>query len=357
MTRDHRRTEPARGPATRRVALWALVGIGAAACGGAAKPGGTAGSSGNGGAGAGTSGAAGTVGAAGATTSGAAGATGGASVGGSGGTTSPTPDGSATDGAAGAGPTTDAASEMGAGGAGACPPGALVCDDFESYATAADLAAAWTVTTTTATLVVDATKPHAGGKALHMSSPGGTPVGVIIKQGAPLFPIAGNVMYGRMMMWLTKAPTGAVHWNNVQSAGFLPGSTQWGKYGWGGMYGTILAGYTIRTNATDTQAVIDCSKPSRMALPEKAWTCLEWEFDGAGNQMHLWLDGALLADADIIKTGTACVTPKPPNDTWTAPTFANLTLGWMQYQQSSTPIELWMDDVVVGTQRVGCPSP
>jgi hypothetical protein len=243
------------------------------------------------------------------------------------------------------------------GGTAACPAGALLCDDFERYATPAELAAAWKVTATMATVTVDATKPHAGAKGLHISSPGGTPVGTLIKESAPLFPIAGNVLYGRMMMWLTKAPTGAVHWNNVQAAGFMPGSTQWSKYGWGGMYGVILAGYTIRTNPTDMQAVIDCSKPSKMGLPEKAWTCLEWEFDGVGNQMHLWLDGTLLADADIIKTGTQCVTPKPPNDTWQAPTFANLTLGWAQYQQSSTPIEFWMDDLVLAPQRVGCPTP
>jgi hypothetical protein len=209
-----------------------------------------------------------------------------------------------------------------------------------------------------ATVVVDATKPHAGALGLHITSSGETPVGVLIKENAPLFPIEGNVFYGRMMMWLTQAPPGAVHWNNIQSAGFMPGSTQWSKYGWGGMYGTILAGYTIRDNPTDMQAVIDCSKPSQLALPEKTWTCVEWEFDGQGNQMHLWLDDTLVADADIITTGTQCVTPEPANNTWQAPTFSNLTLGWMQYQPSSTPIELWVDDVVVtAKQRVGCPPP
>jgi hypothetical protein len=355
--RDQLRPGPGAGPIGLLCAL--LVGS-AGACGGGAggasnggNPGANAGASGGAG-----SGGAGTTGGAGASggTTGAAGTGGGAA-----GTTS-TPDAATTPDAAletatEAGLSPDAASDVGAGGAGACPAGALLCDDFERYATPADLAAAWKVTATMATVTVDATKPHAGAKGLHISSPGGTPVGTLIKENAPLFPIAGNVFYGRMMMWLTKAPTGAVHWNNVQSAGFMPNSTQWSKYGWGGMYGVILAGYTIRTNMTDMQAKIDCSKPSKMGLPEKNWTCLEWEFDGVGNQMHLWLDGALLADADIIKTGTQCVTPKPPNDTWQAPTFANLTLGWAQYQQSNTPIELWMDDLVIAPSRVGCPAP
>jgi hypothetical protein len=206
-----------------------------------------------------------------------------------------------------------------------------------------------------ATLVVDDSKPHAGMRGVHISSNGQTPVGTIIKENAPMFPIAGNVFYGRMMIWLTDAPTGGVHWNNVQSAGFMPNSTQWSKYGWGGMFGTILAGYTIRDNPTDMQAVIDCSKPSQMGLPEGTWSCFEWQFDGVGNEMHLWLDGTLVADADIITTGTQCVTPEPPNNTWQAPEFSNLTLGWAQYQQSDTAIEFWMDDLVVATERVGCP--
>ncbi|HXK17120.1 MAG TPA: hypothetical protein VNG33_04940, partial [Polyangiaceae bacterium] len=174
-----------------------------------------------------------------------------------------------------------------AGGPGDCPAGALVCDNFEGYGAPADLAAAWTVTATMATVVVDATKPHAGKNALHITSSGQTPQGAIAKADAPLFPIAGNVYYGRLMLWLTQAPTGGVHWNNVQSAGFMPSSTQWSKYGWGGMFGKILAGYTIRTTPTDMQAAIDCSKPSQMGLPEKQWTCFEWEFDGVANQLHL----------------------------------------------------------------------
>jgi hypothetical protein len=340
----------------RLIAVLLALGAGACQSSGAPQKTGAAGTSGA----AGSAGIAGTTGAAG--TSGAAGSTGqaGAAAGTSG--------VAGTMGAAGMTAPPDAAVEASAdapagidlapdGASGACPTGAILCEDFESYDTPASLAAAWKVTATAATLVVDGSKPYRGAKGVHISAPGGTPVGTLIKENAPNFPIAGNVMYGRLMMWLTKAPTGAVHWNNVQSAGFMPGSTQWSKYGWGGMYGTILAGYTIRTSPTDSQAVIDCSKPSAMGLPEKKWTCLEWEFDGVGNELHLWLDGKLVADADVVKMGTQCVTPKPPNGIWQAPTFANLTLGWAQYQASNVPIDFWMDDVVVATKPVGCPPP
>ncbi len=348
---------------TKGVALSVCLALGAACGGGGGSPGATGGTSGSPGGGGSTS-TGGAIGTGGVTSTGGTGGV--TSTGGAGGVTGT---GGATDtgGVTGTGGATStggaAGGSAGTGGSGgaasvACPAGALLCDDFESYGSATDLAAAWKVTATAATLTVDGSKPFGGSaKSVHVSAPGGTPVGTLVKENAPLFPIAGNVYYGRMMMWLTKAPTGAVHWNNVQSAGYLPNSTQWSKYGWGGMYGTILAGYTIRTMPTDMQAVVDCSKPSKMALPEKKWTCLEWEFDGVGNALHLWLDGKLLDDADVIKTGTQCVTPKPPNDTWQAPTFANLTLGWAQYQSSNVAIDFWMDDVALATTRVGCPSP
>jgi hypothetical protein len=243
------------------------------------------------------------------------------------------------------------------GGSGQCPAGALLCDDFEKYTSAADLAAAWTVTATGATLKVEASKPFKGAQGVHISAPGGTPVGSLMKQGAPLFPIAGNSFFGRLMVWVNQVPTGGVHWNNIQSSGVMPNSTQTSKYGWGGMFGTIMAGYTIRNAPTDAAAVVDCSKSSTMTLPPKRWVCVEWQFDGAGNEMHYWFDGQLLADVDVIKTGSKCVTPEPPGGLWQAPVFNNLTIGWLQYQSSGVAIDMWMDDLVVNTTRVGCPAP
>src|SRR5260221_4708690 len=98
-----------------------------------------------------------------------------------------------------------------------CPPGALFCDDFEGYAAPADLAAAWKPMTTAATMTVDETKAWRGTKALHIKGAAGTPSAVIVKEGA-LFPIAGNVMFGRVMLWLTATPPGGYHWNSLQSA-------------------------------------------------------------------------------------------------------------------------------------------
>jgi len=83
--------------------------------------------------------------------------------------------------------------------------------------------------------------------------------------------------------------------------------------------------------------------------------CAEWEFNGAGNEMHYWLDGVAQTAVDIVKTDSSCVTA-PPGNLWQAPTFDKLMLGWYS-QAFNMPVELWMDDIVVSTDRVGCPTP
>jgi hypothetical protein len=260
-----------------------------------------------------------------------------------------------TGGAAAAG----AAGDSGAGGSAAmtCPASAAFCEDFEAYASAQDLSPTWSTSVTGGMLAVDDSKPFAGKRALHMSGPAGMAHSeLIVKQGAPLFPLLGSGYFGRAEMWLMSVPTGGVHVNYVQSSGMLPASTQVAKYGWGSMFGKLLAGYTIR--ATEQNApVTDCSKPATSTLPTGRWVCVEWQFDGVEPGMHLWFDGTEVSDAAVSKTGTQCATGAAPGGVWRAPTFANLSLGFAQYQVWSNPTEMWLDNVALGPERIGCPQP
>jgi hypothetical protein len=44
---------------------------------------------------------------------------------------------------------------------------------------------------------------------------------------------------------------------------------------------------------------------------------------------------------------------------WTAPkTFSKVILGWEQYTQpSDVANDVWLDDLVMGPERIGCPTP
>jgi len=242
-----------------------------------------------------------------------------------------------------------------------CPPGALVCDDFEGYALGGDLSPNWTTEIMGGTVQVETSKPFRGTKGVRITttlSPPNEPArtnggplraATLIKQ-APLFPIVGNAFYGRVMIWLTDMPPGGVHFSNIEASGKFPDG-RLVKYGEGGMFQKLMAGYTIRPMGEFDLPTVDCAKTSNTGVPVKRWVCVEWQFNGSNDEMHLWFDGQAQTPVDVVKTGGGCSVP------WQAPVFDKLFLGWRHSQPSSIDVEMWLDDVVIDTKRVGCPAP
>jgi hypothetical protein len=243
-----------------------------------------------------------------------------------------------------------------------CPAGALICDDFESYALGGNLSPNWTTQLMNGKVEIETSRPFHGAKGLRMTttlSPANEPprtnggplrAAVLVKEGAPLFPAPANSFFGRAMIWLTKMPPGGVHFSNIEASGKLADGTL-AKYGQGGMYENLMAGYTIRPKTELDLPTIDCSKSATTGIPEKRWVCVEWQFDGTNDEMRLWFDGALQTGVEVVKQAGGCAVP------WKAPTFDKLYLGWRHSQPSPIDVEMWLDDVVIHTSRVGCPAP
>jgi hypothetical protein len=256
-----------------------------------------------------------------------------------------------------------------------CPAGAL-CDDFESYATGTtDLAPKWTVYKYGGgTLQVDATKPYRGAKALHLTVPaGGRKYADIIKETADDTAVLPIRHYGRVMVWVTAMPS-AAHWNINQAGGLLAGSTDViAKVSYGGQNAKLMPNYTQRSRvilgATPLRGggpqdgdpappPFDCSTSAPTEkLTTKAWVCWEWMFDGASNQMHLWQNGQPQPEVDVVGMGQTCV--GGTNRVWQGPkAFSKVIIGWEQYTQpSDVANEVWLDDLVMSGERVGCPAP
>lgn len=97
---------------------------------------------------------------------------------------------------------------------------------------------------------------------------------------------------------------------------------------------------------------------TRLVLEE--WTCLEWQFDGQnGNEAEaarprVWLDGTELA----WPTKFAFSEEKQREETEPfrnkATSFTVVETGVTMWQAMPTPNDWWIDDLAVGTQRVGC---
>lgn len=104
----------------------------------------------------------------------------------------------------------------------------------------------------------------------------------------------------------------------------------------------------------------DCWKQGDGAVvPERQWTCLEWRFDGSAPArvgMAFWLDGREVEPLTVVDGKAAeCVHQDAAAYVLPSPDFAaRLDVGWESYNADAAPRTLWIDDVALGTERVGC---
>jgi hypothetical protein len=81
------------------------------------------------------------------------------------------------------------------------------------------------------------------------------------------------------------------------------------------------------------------------------WYCLEFMFDGGGNEARVWLDGAELTDLHVtnwVAPNQANGNNSMPIANW-APPYDAVRLGWELGNG-----EIWFDDVAFAYQRIGC---
>jgi hypothetical protein len=220
-----------------------------------------------------------------------------------------------------------------------CPSSAAVCEDFED-----GNLDGWTPRVTSGTLAIDSVHAAHGTSALSINIPANQRGGFIERTGAPLFPLPGKAMWGRVMVYFDSVSDG--HSDIVRGAP-LGGGTPW--YNVGEQHGEILLNY-YDGSAADCWARPSPGRPVTL----QTWTCWEWSFDGNTNEMQLWIDGQL--SRRVSATGDGCVAG--PNLTWTAPDFGVLLVGAYIAETRDTVAQMWLDDVAAGTQgRIGCPLP
>jgi len=283
----------------------------------------------------------------GATTGGAA-STGGAAAGGAGGSAS-------TGGAASTGGQTAAGgSETGTGGGGAsdffgasrCDGGDfLLCDGFEGDAIDTAL---WTVEKSGANVVeIVSDQAARGSKSVHLYVQNQY---AFIKNTS-IFPVANNDYFGRMFLRVARFSTvDWAHWTVGEGAGNGDGSlirvggqykTDAGVNRWGvGSDGGPTGDWT--THDTDPNG-------APVEPPTNAWVCLEWEHKGSTNETHFYVDDVLHPSLSTTATDHG------GNDVdYILPEMTSFWFGWYQYQADPTAFDVWIDEVVLDDERIGC---
>jgi hypothetical protein len=319
-----------------------------AGTGGAATGGATTGGAGSSAAGtastiAGTGGQSGTAGSGGSAGEAAGG-------GGSGGT------GGSSAGSGGAG------GSAGAGGASADACGtAVYCDNFDAYTAPGNPGGNWVASGSysgnmNGMVSVDTTHAYSGTNSVHFKTPGSTDFehAFITLKGAPYFPVQDNILFGRMMIYVTQVPMNTAHWTLIEGMGsMIPGQPSLNEAVY--RYGGQINGNQLMANYDTKPTSSDCAQRSTTKVPEGKWTCVEWRFDGKLKELDFWMDGtqnqALAVRQMANNTGTC--QNKSWSGIWEPPTFNSIAVGFQHYQK--TPGELWIDDFAIDTKKLGCP--
>jgi len=285
--------------------------------------GGTGGAAGDGAAGSGATGLAGTTGAAGHAGSvgtGLAGTSGGAGTSGRAGTTGS---------AGGSGGT-------GAGGASnpcSARPGLIFCDNFEE-ATSTVPPSPWT---TTGTVTVDSTTPaHSGQKSIHIGDTTNDYDTLLILHDAAVLPAAAGRFYVRVFMQIS-----------------MPMSAQHNTFILSDLFANQGAGNALRLGEDDSMLMFTLDGDTHAALSNAnyyndgkpgiqftpgAWTCLEMLLDSKKPEIDVWVGGVEVPDLHH--------TDFPIDD------YDNLRFGFEKY--AGPAMDIWYDDIAVGTQPIGC---
>jgi hypothetical protein len=226
--------------------------------------------------------------------------------------------------------------------------GTRLCEDFESGSIDAST---WQVQGTTP--VIDAVHAARGTRALHVTK---AQNGASRLSHTKSFPFAQNKYFGRAFFYFTGVPhppdTTFAHWTMIAATGT-------------GVQGEIRIG-GIMSNAknlfgvgTDSGGAADGTgdwtwtdrDPSNnpAVVPVGQWVCIEWLHDGSANETRFYWDA--LEHTSLHTTSSSNGGNGKP---YVLPNFDAFWIGWDEYQSSPQTFELWVDEVALDTQRIGC---
>ena len=224
--------------------------------------------------------------------------------------------------------------------------GAQLCEDFESGVLDT---ATWTTVGTKP--VIDTLQAARGTHALHITMPGN---GASYIKEKKTFPAAGNRYFGRAFLYFAKLPVAPgmtyAHWTVIAGTTDLgeirvSGQLQSGK----NLFGVGTDSGQAATGTGDWTTKDNDPAGAPVTVPTGAWLCLEWMHDGTANETRFWWDAtehASLHTTSTMHGGNA--------NPFTLDPFTAAWVGWQEYQPSTEPFELWVDEIAIDPERIGC---
>jgi hypothetical protein len=227
--------------------------------------------------------------------------------------------------------------------------GVQLCEDFESGTLDPKT---WTVSGTAP--VIDGVQHARGQKALHITQNGN---GLSYIKETKTFPAPNNTYYGRAFVYWKALPTpsGAftyAHWTFIAASGTgvtgeirVSGQLQNGKNFFG--VGTDSGGDPNGTGDWTNSDKDPMNAP--VPVPTGQWLCIEWMHKGDTNETRFFWDAI-----EHPSLYTSAKQHGGNGNDYLLPTFNNVWIGWQEYQTTSEPFEMWVDEIAIDWDRIGC---
>jgi hypothetical protein len=223
-----------------------------------------------------------------------------------------------------------------------------LCEDFESGTLDKST---WSVSGTTP--VIDGAQHARGSKALHITLHGN---GLSTIKETKTFPEPKNTYYGRTFVYFNALPTSPgmpyAHWTFVAGAGTMVS----GEIRLSGQLQNGVNHFGVGTdNRVDPMGTGDWTNsdqdPNHMPkpVPTKSWACIEWMHKGDTNETRFWWDA--VEHPSLYTSSTMHGGNMYP---YILPQFTSVWIGWQEYQPSTEDFELWVDEIAIDKNRIGC---
>ncbi len=219
--------------------------------------------------------------------------------------------------------------------------GTELCDDFESGAIDPTL---WVINkpTDSASVSIDGEHVHSGTQALHVKVlPGEQSTAQITETGT--FPAFNDAFYTRIFAYfapdLPSDESGGFHMGFVQASG--DNDLGHVRSALGSIADKQFLGYSIYFGPP----FVEFGPWSDLRVTPNTWLCLELFVSGDGGTVarrRIWVNDTELAEQESSYDGQ-----QPP-------TFDKLAIGVWQYHPTPTFSDMWIDDVRVSRERIGC---
>jgi hypothetical protein len=221
-----------------------------------------------------------------------------------------------------------------------------LCEDFESGVLDP---ATWSMV---GDPVIGGAEKARGLRALHISIDGNGPEFIRERK---TFPAANNKYWGRIFVnfvSLPDVPMDYAHWTFIAASGTgVSGEIRVSgqRFSGNNWFGVGTDNRTDPEGTGDWTQSDDDPKGNPSPVPLHQWLCVEWLHDGSADETRFFLDG--VEHPSLHTTATQNGGNGKP---YLLPDFTNVWIGWQEYQTSTQRFELWVDEIAIDGDRIGC---